>query len=104
MEHGPVFSSAVGEPLKAADVRRAFRQVLKGVDGIDAGKRTPREFRHRFMSLLSARGVPLEVISRLVGHSGTAAIEEVCRKRIRPAIQTGAMVTDGIFGGDPQRS
>lgn len=35
-EHGLVFSSAVGKPLDAANVRRAFRQALKDVDGVDA--------------------------------------------------------------------
>jgi len=102
-EHGLVFSSAVGKPLDAANVRRAFRQALKGIDGINADDWTPRELRHSFVSLLSDRGVPLEVISRLVGHSGTAVTEEVYRKQIRPVIQTGAVVMDGIFSTDPQR-
>ncbi|WP_086685127.1 tyrosine-type recombinase/integrase [Streptomyces pseudogriseolus] len=102
-EHGLVFSSAVGKPLDAANVRRAFRQALKGIDGINPDEWTPRELRHSFVSLLSDRGVPLEVISRLVGHSGTAVNEEVYRKQIRPVIQTGAVVMDGIFGADPQR-
>ncbi|MFI9648834.1 hypothetical protein ACIHAA_21330 [Streptomyces sp. NPDC052040] len=53
--------------------------------------------------LLSGRGVPLEEISRLVGHSGTAVAEEVYRKQIRPAIQTGAVVVDGIFGAQERR-
>nr|WP_237547084.1 tyrosine-type recombinase/integrase [Streptomyces sp. SID161] len=44
-EHGLVFSSAVGRPLDAADVRRAFRQALKGIDGINADEWTPRELR-----------------------------------------------------------
>lgn len=69
----------------------------------NADEWTPRELRHSFVSLLSDRGVPLEVISRLVGHSGTAVTEEVYRKQIRPVIQTGAVVMDGIFGADPQR-
>lgn len=47
-------------------------EALKGVDGINAEEWTPRELRHSFVSLLSDRGVRLEVISRLVGHSGTA--------------------------------
>lgn len=102
-EHGLVFSSAVGKLLDAANVRRAFRQALKDVDGIDADEWTPRELGHSFVSLLSDRGVPLEEISRLVGHSGTAVTEEVYRKQIRPVIQTGAVVMDGIFGGVPQQ-
>jgi integrase len=102
-EHGLVFSSAVGKPLDAPNVRRAFRQALKDVDGINADEWTPRELRHSFVSLLSDRGVPLEEISRLVGHSGTAVTEEVYRKQIRPVIQTGAVVMDGIFGAAPQQ-
>ena len=50
-------------------------------------------------ALLSDHSIPLEVISRLVGHSGTA----VYRKRIRIVIQTSAVVMDGILGADPQR-
>ncbi|OEJ25816.1 integrase [Streptomyces agglomeratus] len=102
-EHGLVFSSAVGKPLDATNVRRAFRQALKDADGINADDWTPRELRHSFVSLLSDRGVPLEEISRLVGHSGTAVTEEVYRKQIRPVIQTGAVVMDGIFKRIPER-
>ncbi|MGP3753383.1 site-specific integrase [Streptomyces sp. IBSNAI001] len=102
-EHGLVFASAVGKPLDSTNVRRAFRQALKAAEGVDADDWTPRELRHSFVSLLSDRGVPLEEISRLVGHSGTAVTEEVYRKQIRPVIQTGAVVMDGIFKGDHER-
>lgn len=102
-EHGLVFSSAVGKPLDATNVRRAFRQALKEAEGITADEWTPRELRHSFVSLLSDSGVPLEEISRLVGHSGTAVTEEVYRKQIRPVIQTGAVVMDGIFKRGPER-
>ncbi|MFC7892637.1 tyrosine recombinase XerC [Streptomyces sp. NPDC057381] len=102
-ENGLVFSSAVGKPLDATNVRRAFRQALKDANGINADEWTPRELRHSFVSLLSDRGVPLEEISRLVGHSGTAVTEEVYRKQIRPVIQTGAVVMDGIFKRGPAR-
>jgi integrase len=49
------------------------------------------------VSLLSDGGVPLEEISRLVGHSSTAVTEEVYRKQIRPVVQTGAVAMDRIF-------
>lgn len=55
------------------------------------------------MPLPSDRSVPLEKISRLVGHSGTAVTEEVYRKQIRPVIQTDAVVMDGILKRDPER-
>lgn len=58
---------------------------------------TPRELRHSFVSLLSDNGMPLEEISRLVGHSSTAVTELVYRKQIRPVLQTGAVAMDRIF-------
>jgi integrase len=48
-------------------------------------------------SLLSDSGVPLEEISRLVGHSSTAVTELVYRKQIRPVLQRGATAMDWIF-------
>lgn len=54
------------------------------------------------MSLLSDNGVPLEEISRLVGHPSTAVTEEVYREQIRPVIQTGAVAMDRIFARDPK--
>ncbi|MCJ1678300.1 site-specific integrase [Streptomyces sp. APSN-46.1] len=102
MENGLVFSSAVGTELDSTNVRRAFRQAIAGAEGVDAKEWTPRELRHSFVSLLSDSGVPLEEISRLVGHSGTAVTEEVYRKQIRPVIQTGATAMDGIFKIDPK--
>ncbi|MGW1076551.1 site-specific integrase [Streptomyces sp. NPDC002537] len=102
-ENGLVFPSAVGKELDSANVRRAFRQAIDKAEGVEAKEWTPRELRHSFVSLLSDKGVPLEEISRLVGHSGTAVTEEVYRKQIRPVIQTGAVVMDAIFKEDPER-
>ncbi|MEV5770790.1 site-specific integrase [Streptomyces antimycoticus] len=98
-EQGLVFTSDVGTALDAANVRLHFRRVLGKVKGIAPEEWTPRELRHSFVSLLSDSGVPLEEISRLVGHSGTAVTEEVYRKQIRPVIQTGAVAMDRIFEG-----
>ena len=63
----------------------------------EAGLLTPRELRHSFVSLLSDAGVPVDEISRLVGHSGTSVTELVYRHQIRPVIQTGATVMDRLF-------
>ncbi|MFD9794582.1 tyrosine recombinase XerC [Streptomyces sp. NPDC059070] len=110
-ETGLVFTSAVGTELDAANVRRELRKVLAraaqmpGMDiephVIEPEKWTTRETRTSFVSILSDGGIPLEEISRLVGHSSTAVTEEVYRKQIRPVIQTGAVAMDGIFGTPP---
>ncbi|MFF1902321.1 tyrosine-type recombinase/integrase [Kitasatospora sp. NPDC058218] len=89
--------SAVGTALDPFHVRRAFRTAIAKADGVNAAEWTPRELRHGFVSLLSGSGVPLEEISRSVGHSRTAVTEEVYRRRIRPVIQAGATGMGDLF-------
>ncbi|MCI2239539.1 site-specific integrase [Paenibacillus sp. TRM 82003] len=104
IETGLVFTSKVGTPLDPSHVRRDFRNAIATAEGVAPAEWTPRELRHSFVSLLSDSGVPLEEISRLVGHSGTAVTELVYRKQIRPALQSGAVVMDRIFPSSSQSS
>jgi integrase len=96
---GLVIASALGTPLDAADVRRSFRAVAKQA-GLVSRDWTPRELRHSFVSLLSNSGVPIEDISRLVGHVSTAVTEKVYRKKLRPVLTRGATAMDSIFKQD----
>lgn len=91
-----VFATTVGTELDAANVRRGFRRIVK--ESKVAGNWTPRELRHSFVSLMSEKGVPLEAIARLVGHSSTATTELVYRKELRPVITEGAEVMGDLFG------
>jgi len=95
-DHDLVFASETGTQLDAANVRRAFRRIAAAA-GLPAKDWTPRELRHSFVSLLSDGGVPIEQISRLVGHSGTSVTELVYRKQIRPVVEDGATAMDRIF-------
>ena len=102
---------AAGEPGRrrgSSSRRRAGRhgccqraaglsQGFELVPGLDPEEWTPRELRHSFVSVLSDAGVPLEEISRLVGHSGTTVTELVYRHQLKPVIQTGATVMDQLF-------
>jgi site-specific recombinase XerD len=65
-----VFTTGVGTPLDAHNVRRDFRKVAEAA-GLTSKEWTPRELRHSFVSLLSDDGMPIEQIARLVGHTGT---------------------------------
>jgi site-specific recombinase XerD len=69
-----VFTTQLGTPLDAANVRRAFRQVAEHA-GLQAEEWTPRELRHSFVSLLSSAGIPIEDIAHLVGHANTRTTE-----------------------------
>jgi len=95
-DHGLVFASAVGTPMDDHNVRRMFRAITEGA-GLGTGW-VPREMRHTFVSLLSARGVPVEAIALLAGHNQTSTTELVYRHQIVPALTRGAEVMDEIFG------
>ncbi|MBC8090636.1 MAG: tyrosine-type recombinase/integrase [Pseudonocardia sp.] len=82
--------------LDAHNVRRSFRKVVAAA-GLDPTAWTPRELRHSFVSLLSASGVRIEDISRLVGHSGTAVTEKVYRHELHAVLDNGAIVMDDLF-------
>lgn len=97
---GLVFTTRYGTALLPANVRRDVRRAIKRASGVDARHWTPRELRHSFVSLLSDSGIPVEEISRLVGHKSTVVTELVYRKQIRPVLQGGADVMDRIFGPD----
>jgi len=96
-DNGLVFSTRYGTPLSPENVRRDFRKAIKDAAG-NAQAWTPRELRHSFVSLLSDSGIPVEEISRLVGHKSTVVTELVYRKQIRPVVQSGAEAMDHIFG------
>jgi integrase len=91
-----VFRTRVGTALSAGNVRRDFRAVLDDA-GLVGREWTPRELRHSFVSLLSEHRIPIEDISRLVGHTNTVVTETVYRKQIRPVIQEGATAMNEIF-------
>ena len=94
-DHGLVFASAVGTPMDDHNVRRMFREITEEA-GLGTGW-VPREMRHTFVSLLSARGVPVEAIALLAGHNQTSTTELVYRHQIVPALTRGAEVMDQIF-------
>jgi integrase len=91
-----VFTTTIGTPLDAANVRRYFRSVCRAA-GIGEDW-APRELRTSFVSLLSASGVPVEEIARLAGHSSTRTTEVIYRKELRPVLVKGAEVMDQLFG------
>ncbi len=95
-EHGLVFPTTCGSSQDDANVRRDFRRVITAA-GLVATEWTPRELRHSFVSLLSDVGMPIEQISRLVGHSGTSVTELVYRKQIRPVVEDGAVAMNRLF-------
>ncbi|MFB7465658.1 tyrosine recombinase XerC [Streptomyces sp. NPDC056224] len=94
---GLVFPTDDGELRTALNVRRNFRGLLKEAGIEQPAEWTTRELRTSFVSLLSDHGLSIEVISRIVGHSGSSTTEKVYRKQLRPVIAEGAEAMDQIF-------
>jgi hypothetical protein len=67
----------------------------------DRTRKTRNRVQITYVSLLSDAEVPIERISRLVGHNSTTTTETIYRKQIRPVIVHGADVMDRIFPGGP---
>ncbi|MEG9548648.1 site-specific integrase [Streptomyces baarnensis] len=93
-----VFPNTDGTLRSALNVRRNFRALLREAGFPEPHRWTTRETRTSFVSLLSDHGIPIEVIARVVGHSGTNITEKVYRKQLRPVMSEGAEAMDDIFG------
>jgi integrase len=92
---GLVFTTSAGKMLDQHNIRRQFRIITKAA-GLGENW-VPRELRHTFVSIMSAGGVPVEEIARVVGHKQTSTTELVYRRELRPVITTGAELMDSIF-------
>ena len=66
-EHGLVFPSKLGTPLEPRSLNRHFASVVRRV-GLPATTRL-HDLRHSAATLMLLQGVPLKVISRILGHS-----------------------------------
>lgn len=69
-----VFESECNSPLDSANVRRWLRRFMKA-QGL--GEWTPHELRHSAASLLLSEGVPLKVVSDVLGHSSIQITADV---------------------------
>ena len=73
-EVGLVFTTPIGTPVDP----RAFNRVVSGVaKAAGLGHWHPHELRHSAVSLLLHAGVPLEVVSEVVGHSSIRVTKDV---------------------------
>jgi integrase len=94
VELGLVFTTSVGTPVDPANLRRSF-SALTSRAGL--GHWTPNELRHSAASLLSAAGVPLELVADVLGHDGTRMTAAVYRHAVRSTVAAGAEAMNRLF-------
>lgn len=71
---GLVFTTTVGTPIDPHNRRRSFVSLCKRAG---LGHWHPHELRHSAASIMLAQGVPLEVVSDVLGHSSIRITKDV---------------------------
>ena len=95
MDNYLVFATVMAPP-DAANVRRAFREVVAGA-GLEDSEWTTRELRHGLVSLLSSSGVPIERHCAPSGHASHECHREGFSQGLRPVLSRGATAMDALF-------
>jgi integrase len=90
-----VFASTVGTPIEARNVLRWWHELTTR-SGV--GRRRFHATRHTAATLMLNSGVPLEVVSKTLGHAGLAITADVYAK-VRPQLQrTAADAMQAVLG------
>ena len=91
-----VFTSSMGTPLDPDKVNRNL-QELTAAAGL--GRWTPHELRHSAASLLIAQGVPLKVVSEMLGHASIRITADVYGHLLEPAKAEAAEAMESALWG-----
>lgn len=93
---GLVFPSVTGGPWNPANARVELARICTDND---LPVIRPNELRHSCASVLSAKGVALEQIADLLGHTSTRMLDMTYRHRPRRAVDAAVEVMGAMFGG-----
>jgi integrase len=86
-DSGLVFTTPIGTPIDPANFRHAFAALCKRAG---LGHWHPHELRHSAASIMLAQGVPLEVVSGVLGHSSIRMTKDVYGHIMAPQREAAA--------------
>ena len=95
-ETGHVFTSTIGTPIDDRKILKEFNALVKAA-GLP--KRRFHDLRHACISLLGAQGVPLKVISEIVGHSDIRLTQNIYLHIYQEAKTEAAVKMDALLTG-----
>lgn len=95
VDHGLVFSSETGTPLNPSNLRKAFSRLTRAAG---LGDWHPNELRHSAASLLSAAGVPQELVADVLGHADTRMLHKHYRHAVAPSVVAAVAPMESLFG------
>jgi integrase len=95
-ETGLVFTTKVGTPIDPRNVKRRFDSILKNAE---LPHYRIHDLRHFAASLMLVQGVPIKVVSEILGHSQTSTTTEIYT-HVLPALRKEAIdLVDAILTG-----
>lgn len=98
VETGLVFTRPNGTAVDPSNVRHRFATLCKRAG---LGPLTPHELRHSAASIMLAQGVPLHVVSDVLGHSSIRITADVYRHEIGDEKRKAADVMNGALKAMP---
>jgi integrase len=93
---GFIFTTQVGTPLDPRNIHRDFQTVCTKAK---LGKWHPHELRHSAASLMLAEGVPLQVVSEVLGHSSIRMTADVYGHVLQPQRREAARAMNKTLWG-----
>lgn len=98
-----VFTTTRGTPVEPRNINRHFERILvkAGLGHLREGKEPIRvhDMRHSAASILLAQGVPLHVVSRILGHSSIRTTADTYSHIYPEGFQSAADKMDDALGG-----
>ncbi len=89
-----VFTTTKGTPIDQRNFYREFRRVCETAG---LGHWHPHELRHSAASLMLAQGVPLHVVSQVLGHSSIRLTSDVYGHLLEPDRASAALAMDEVL-------
>ncbi|MGH9121504.1 MAG: tyrosine-type recombinase/integrase [Acidimicrobiales bacterium] len=87
VESGLIFTSSIGTPIDPDNFAKTFVRLCQEAG---LGHWHPHEARHSAASVMLAQGVPLEVVSEVLGHSSIAITKDVYGHLVEGAKRSAA--------------
>ena len=99
-DHGLVFARADGQPILPTSLSRRFAMLARDAGLPDLSPRPFHGLRHTYATLALEAGVPIEVVSKRLGHASIAITADLYQHVTKSVDRNAAeAVAELIFGG-----
>lgn len=93
-----VVATNTGKPVDPTNARRSFERLARAAD---VPPIRVHDLRHTHASLALAAGVPIEVVSRRLGHASIGITLNTYRHLYEPELQAATLTLDQLLAGRP---